>query len=105
MIRLAGLRNAAAESGIEGHSSLDFERLIEIDPDVIVVSRPATGEEGSATREILVSTPALARIAAVREGRIAVLSAALLSADSPRLVDAAEALADEVDRMPPPSRE
>lgn len=34
---LAGLRNAAAEMGLEGHATLDLEALLVLDPDVIVV--------------------------------------------------------------------
>jgi iron complex transport system substrate-binding protein len=96
---LVGVRNAAAEAGIDGHKSLDFEQLITIDPDVVVVATPVRGEGGSATKNVLVSTPALARLAAVQQGRIAVISGALMSSDSPSLVDAAEALAAELDRI------
>ncbi len=96
---LVGVQNAAAEAGIDGHRSLDFEQLITIDPDVIVVATPVRGEGGSATKNVLSSTPALARLSAVKLGRIAVLSGALMSSDSPSLVDAAEALAAELDRI------
>lgn len=96
---LVGVRNAAAEAGIDGHKNLDFERLITIDPDVIVVAAPARGEGGSASKSVLESAPALAGLTALKNGRIAVLSSALLSSDSPSLVDAAEALAAELDRI------
>ncbi len=96
---LVGVRNAAAEAGIDGHKSLDFEQLITIDPDVIVVATPVRDESGSATKSVLESTPALARLSAVKRGSIAVISGALMSSDSPSLVDAAEALAAELDRI------
>jgi iron complex transport system substrate-binding protein len=99
LLGLVGLRNAAAEAGIEGHLALDFERLIEIDPDVIVVSAPARGEGGSATRNVLLGSAPLATLRAIREQRIAVLPAALISADSPCLVDAAEALAAAIESL------
>jgi ABC-type Fe3+-hydroxamate transport system substrate-binding protein len=99
MIRIAGMRNAAAEAGLKGDVALELERLIAIDPDVILVGAPARDEGGSATKNVLEGTSALANLSAVKRKRIAVLSAALLSSDSPRLVDAAEHLAAEVDAL------
>lgn len=100
MIRLAGMRNAAAEAGIAGHVPLDLERLISIDPDVIIVGAPARDEVGSSTKNVLEKTPALGNLAAVKNKRIVVMPASLLSTDSPCLVDAAERLASEVDALP-----
>lgn len=99
VIRLAGLRNASAEAGLEGHVPADFERVLAIDPDLFVVGAQAAGEGGSATRNVIEGAASLAGLRAVRERRIVVLSAALLSADSLGIVDAAEALAGEVDRV------
>lgn len=99
MIRLAGLKNASAEAGIVDHVPLDFERLITIDPDVLVVSAPARGEGGSATKAVVESTAALAGLKAVKSKWIVVLPAPLMSADSPPLIDGAELIAREVDRL------
>jgi iron complex transport system substrate-binding protein len=99
MIVLAGMRNAAGEAGLKSHVPLDLERLVSIDPDVIVVGAPARDEIGSPTKSVLEKTPALAGLSAVKNGRIAVLPSALLSSDSPCLVDAAEKLAAEVDAL------
>lgn len=99
MIRLAGLRNAAADAGLVGHATIDFERLLAIDPDFLIVSSPARGEGGSPTKSVVESSSALARLRARRPGHIVVLTPALMSADSPPLVDAAELLAREVDRV------
>jgi ABC-type Fe3+-hydroxamate transport system substrate-binding protein len=98
-IRLAGLRSAAAEGGWKGHASLDFEKLIGLDPDVVVAGAPARDEGGSPTKSVLEGAPQLARVAAVRNRRIVVLPTALLTTDSPFLVDAAERLAAEVDAL------
>lgn len=97
MIVLAGLTNAAARAGLDGHVSLDFERLLAIDPDFLIVAAPARGEAGSPTEAIVESTRALAGLKARKHGRIVVLPAALMSADSPPIVDAAELLARAVD--------
>lgn len=98
MVELAGMRNLAAEAGIEGHGRVDFERFLVLDPDVIVVNELVVGR-GSASKDAVTAAPALAGLKAVREDRILVMPAALMSADSPELVTAAERLAEGVDRM------
>ncbi len=99
LLRLAGLTNAAAEAGVKGHAGVDFEKLIAIDPDVIVVGMPVHGESGSATKAVLESAPALAELRAIKNHRIAALPGTLLASDSPCLIDGAEALAREIDRL------
>lgn len=102
VIRLAGLENAASAAGIEGNGRIDAERLLELDPDFVVVSRPAPGageRERDPTPALLRGDPVLSRLAAVRAGRVIELDPRLLLADSQRLVDAAEVLAGEVERL------
>ena len=99
IVQLAGLSNAAAAAGIEGHVELGFERLLLLDPDLIVTAAQARGESGSATRRVIESTPALAGLRARREGRLVELPAALLSSDSQHIVDAAERLQAEAARV------
>jgi iron complex transport system substrate-binding protein len=99
IIRLAGLKNAAAEAGLSGHVTLDFERLLAIDPDVLIVSKLARGDGGSPTRSVVESSPALATLRARRLGRIVEVSAALMAADSPPIVDGAEFVARAVDSL------
>jgi iron complex transport system substrate-binding protein len=99
MIRLSGLTNAAAKADIDGHVPIDFERLIAIDPDFLIVASPARGEGGSATKTVVESSTALSGLKARRLGHIIVIPAALMSADSPPIVDAAELIASEVDRV------
>ncbi|MFN0006655.1 MAG: ABC transporter substrate-binding protein [Planctomycetota bacterium] len=97
MIRLAGMRNAAGEESIHGHVRLDSERLLTLDPDILLVGAPARDDTGSPTKGVLEGVPEYASLSAVKKGRIVVLPASLLSSDSPCLVDAAERLAAEVD--------
>lgn len=99
LLTMVGVRNAAAEDGLEGHVALDFERVVALAPDVFVVSKPGLGDGDIATIGILESAGALANLPAIRERRVAVISSALLTADSPTLVDAAEVLAREIDRL------
>lgn len=99
MIRLAGMRNAAGEQSIHGHTRLDSERLLTIDPDILLVGAPARDETGSPTKSVLEGVAEYASLSAVKSRRIVVLPSSLLSSDSPCLVDAAERLAAEVDRL------
>jgi len=99
MIRLAGMRNAAGEQSIHGHVRLESERLLTIDPDILLVGAPARDDTGSPTKGVLEGVPEYASLSAVKKGRIVVLPSSLLSSDSPCLVDAAERLAAEVDRL------
>jgi iron complex transport system substrate-binding protein len=99
MIHLSGLTNAAAQADIEGHVPLDFERLITIDPEFLIVASPARGEGGSATKAVVESSAVLSGLKARRPGHIIVIPAALMSADSPPIVDAAELIAREIDRV------
>jgi iron complex transport system substrate-binding protein len=103
ILRLAGLENAAA--GRVGHVSMTFEDLILLDPDVIVVSTPLhtdaghAGDRGGASETVLYSEPSLAGLRAVRERRIARLAPGLFACASQRVVDAAETLVSELERL------
>lgn len=98
-LRLAGMRNAAAEAGLVGHVALEFERLLALDPDVLIVARLARGDGGSPTRTVVENAPALESLRARKLGRIVEISALQMAADSPPIVAAAEAVAREVDRL------
>jgi iron complex transport system substrate-binding protein len=83
---------------VRGHALVDFESLLARDPDVFVVGAPSTDERG-ATEALLLSTPALSGMRAVRERRIAVLPVELYSTDSPTIIDAAELLATRIEEL------
>jgi iron complex transport system substrate-binding protein len=106
VMQLAGCVNLLAEAGERGHVELDFERLLVLDPDLILVSQPLAmgegpaGDRGGASEAVLLSEPALASLRAVRERRIARLPAWLYATGSHEIVTAAEYLADELDRLP-----
>ena len=105
VMRLAGCINLLATTGREGHVQVDFEELLVLDPEVIVVSLPLAmgtgpaGDRGGASEKLLRTEPALAGLRAVRGERIARLPAWLYATGSHELVTAAEALADELDRL------
>lgn len=95
VIGLAGMKNAGAEGGREGAYEIDIERILDLDPDVILVSRSA--EEYSASRTYLDDEAALESLRALRRDRVVELPWHEFGTNSHYLVDAAEGLAAEVD--------
>ncbi|MCY2960094.1 MAG: ABC transporter substrate-binding protein [Planctomycetota bacterium] len=104
LLELCGLVNAGAEDGIVEHQQIDLERVLRIAPDLFVCGAPVRAEGGSATRAVLLASAPLGQLKAVRDERIAVIPSVLLSADSPALLDAAEALEREILRLYPESK-
>lgn len=99
MIRLAGMRNAAAGAGIAGNAPIDFEQILAIDPDVFLVGALDVAREASTTAALLADEPTLANLTALREGRVVILPSWLYSTSSHHVVTAAEELAARVDAM------
>ena len=104
-ITLAGMRNAMAETGREGHVQVTFEDLILLDPDILLVSMPlrqgagTQGDRGGASAELLRSEPSLRGLRAVRGGRIVALPPRLFATASHELVSGAEFLATAIDEL------
>ncbi len=101
LLDLTGLVNAGAEDGIVEHKPIDMERVLHIAPDLFVCGAPTRAEAGSPTRDVLRASKPLAQLDAVRDDKIAVIPSVLLSADSPAILDAAEALERELLRLFP----
>lgn len=91
-LRMAGVTNAAEKQGLKGHVQIDFERLLALDPDVLVLSAPRGEQKESATRHTLETTAVLAGLRAVKEKRYVEVPDALLSSDSLTLVEAADTI-------------
>jgi hypothetical protein len=100
ILELAGLSNAAREIGLEGNPPIDHETILALAPDLFVVASTPSGTDSPAT-DYLRADAKLAALPAIREGRIAVLPLQLFSTASQHLLDAAEALAEIVDHLPP----
>jgi ABC-type Fe3+-hydroxamate transport system substrate-binding protein len=104
-IGLAGLRNAMAETGREGHVQIAFEELIALDPDILLVSKPlrqdagSQGDRGGASAELLRSEPSLRGLRAVKLDRIVALPPQLFATASQELITGAETLADAIDAL------
>jgi iron complex transport system substrate-binding protein len=96
-ITLTGMRNAAG--GLQGHARCNFEQLLLLDPDLIVVSGRAAYDDMGGTAGLLRSEPALAGLGAVRAGRIVVLDAWLYNTLGLHAVTAAETLAAAADAL------
>jgi len=103
LIGLAGLRNAAADAGLEGDVPADAERLLALAPDVFLVGRPDASESAPPSEEFLLAEPALRGLAAVRAHRIVSLPPALFTSASPELLTGAERLVAELERMESPA--
>jgi iron complex transport system substrate-binding protein len=105
VLRLAGVVNACSGPGRDGHVKLDFEELLVLDPDVIVVSAPLraelghAGDKGGASRGVLEGEARLASLRAVRERRIVELPPGLYACASHLVVQAAEELARQIDAL------
>jgi iron complex transport system substrate-binding protein len=96
-ITLTGMTNAGA--GFEGHARCSFEQLLELDPDLIVVSGRAAYDDMAGTAGLLRRERVLAGLSAVRRDRIVVLEAWLYNTLGLHSVLAAEALAGQADAV------
>ncbi len=90
MIRLAGLKNAAAEAGIEGHADLDMEGLLTIQPDFIILSGGPDGS--SASLETLRASLDSAPLNAIVKDQVVLLLPNELTTTSQYTLNAAENL-------------
>jgi iron complex transport system substrate-binding protein len=101
LIEAAGGRNVGRELGLSGIAAIGAERAFVADPDIVLVG---TGWDSAAT---LRAHPLLARLRAVRQGRVIELPTELLVALSQHAADAAWRLGhalhpDAVPLAPPP---
>lgn len=97
MVTAAGLRDAAAEAGVNGHTKISAEKVIEINPDLIIIAAGHARDRGF--RSYLASDPQLAALTAVKNNRIVELPSRYLRAVSHYLADGALALVDAVNSL------
>ena len=95
VVGAAGGRCAAADAGMSGYSPLTLERLVELDPEVIVVhGYRADGRARSiAPTHALSGDPRLGSLRAVREGRVIAIEASLVLTTSHHVATTVERLA------------
>lgn len=90
----AGLRDVAAEAGLEGWPELDSERVLALDPEVLVTRRGMGA--------VLCRHAGLSQLRPCRgEGRLVELEGALLDDPGPTMLEATEALYDALWREEP----
>jgi len=89
VITAAGGRNAALDLRKKGHQRIDPAEVLSLDPDIVLVAEgPAEIAHGN-----IQDQQALARLRAVREGRIIRMPLAKIQAISQHIVEAVEFLA------------
>lgn len=91
MVIRAGGRNLAAEAGVKGHKKLSLERIVMLDPEIIILS--TWPPEGSDYLNQFRSDPVLNHLSAVQRKRVYALPEKYLTTVSQYIVDATEALA------------
>ncbi len=94
VIELAGMQNVAREAGLTSFAEIDYELLLRLDPDLILVEAEASGEPGP-TESLLRNEPALTGLRALQTGGIARLPRRLSATTSFHMIEAAEHLAHE----------
>jgi iron complex transport system substrate-binding protein len=98
IFRYAGLRNAAADAGINANRKISIEKIIEINPDVIVIG---TGyERDDAYSDFLYTDPRFAPLQAVRMKRIVAVPARYIQTASQYIGDAAIEVSRQVQALP-----
>jgi len=98
MIQLAGMQNAGAEDGYEMDYQIDVERLLVLDPDLLIVAGSVSGLTPS--MEFLREDELLQDLKAVKNDHVVVLPSTLFSSNSQHLLTAAEHLSASVDALP-----
>jgi iron complex transport system substrate-binding protein len=97
IIATAGMQNAAREIELENWQEIDYERLLELDPDLLVVEVEPDGTIGP-TEKLLRGEDMLAGLGALKNDGMVRLERRLNTTSSHQMVAAAEELARLVDR-------
>lgn len=98
LLHYAGARNAA-DFDVRGMPSLSIERLIELDPEIIVVLAVEGELDDSARAGIMADWETLKPLQAVQQGRVGILEGRQLVPAGRRTLQLAEALKQEIARL------
>lgn len=91
MVTLAGGRNLAAEAGIVGHVNISLERLVMIDPEIIILSN--WNPESPGFDRTFLGDAALKNLSAVKGKRVHAIPEKYLTTVSHYIVEGAEKMA------------
>ena len=100
LLPYCGASNLASEKGTNGHKAVAAERILDWNPDALVVGVRPGGEE--AVRKLIKQSAALRLLPAVQKDRIVFVPNALLLSTSHHLVGAAEVIAKQLDKWGKP---
>jgi iron complex transport system substrate-binding protein len=89
IIRESGGVNVAAELGFDGSPEISPERVVAVNPEVVLLARWKAGDDQGSIR----THPILRRLEAVRDGRLVIIDGRFLTSLSPSAVEGAERLA------------
>ncbi len=98
LIRIAGLRNAAAEAGIIGNTKISAEHIIQMDPDVVLIGTGYQRDidfQNSLEKDLRFST-----VKAMREKQIVVLPSKYVLTTSQFIADGALELSRRIKALP-----
>jgi len=98
VLHAAGARNVVAED-ITGTPQLSLERLIELDPDVVIVMHSSDSLTETDRNQILADWRGLTALRAAREGRVSVLNGKQLYPAGRGIVRLVETLRVEIKRL------
>src|SRR5258707_502060 len=94
----AGLRDAAAEGGINSHVKTATEQIAQINPDVILIGFGYERDRGF--RQSLESDKQLSTVKAIKDHRIIEVPARCLLTVSHHAADAVETIVEAINKIP-----
>lgn len=95
LLPYCGASNVASEKDTHGHSAVAAERILDWNPDALIVGVRPGGED--AVRNLIKQSAALRLLPAVRKDRIVFVPNALLLSTSHHVVGAADVIARQLD--------
>jgi iron complex transport system substrate-binding protein len=98
VLQHAGLKNAASEAGISGNNIISFEKIIRIDPDIIVIGT-GYARDADYFRQLSVD-PRFASLRAIRMHRIVAIPSRYILTTSQFVADAALELSRRIQALP-----
>lgn len=98
IVTRAGGRNLAAEAGLRGHPKISLEKVVEINPEILILNQwtPNARATAKGRHQGLLSHPALQSVSAVRERRVFEIPGKLLTSVSHFIVDGVEEMAKKL---------
>jgi len=100
ILHAAGARNAVGED-ITGTPSLSLERVLQLDPDVIIILHSSNDLASTERTQLLADWRSLTGLSAARAGRIGLISGAVAYPAGRDIVRLVDVLRAEIDRLKP----